>query len=279
MELATPHTPTIALAGGAKMPVIALGTWPMNDEEVADAVESALALGYRHIDTAEAYGNERGVGEGIRRSGLPREQIFITTKFNKEWHSVEGAQQAFEGSCERLGVDYVDMLMVHWPNPDQGGYVAAVRGLAQLRESGKIRAFGVSNFLPEHLEALFAEGLVPEINQLQLEPEHVWPERQRFHRKHGIVTVAYSPLGRNGAFLEAEAVLAAAAAHGRTPSQVVLRWHVQQGNAAAPKSANPGRQRENLDVFDFELSAEEMAAITALDTGGPARLDPAVFGH
>lgn len=261
------------------MPVVALGTWPMNDAEVADAVESALAAGYRHIDTAEAYGNERGVGEGLRRSGLPREEVFITTKFNKDWHSVEGAKQAFEAACERLGVDYIDMLMVHWPNPAQGTYVEAVQGLKELRDAGKIRAFGVSNFTPAHLEQLFAAGLVPEINQLQLEPEHVWPERQAFHREHGIVTVAYSPLGRGGSFLDSEAVQSAAAAHGKTPSQVVLRWHVQQGNVAAPKSGNPERQRENIDIFDFDLSDAEMAAITALDTGEPGRLDPETFGH
>lgn len=273
------HTPTITLAGGAEMPALALGTWPMDDAEVADAVESALAIGYRHIDTAEAYGNERGVGEGLRRSGVPREEVFITTKFNRQWHSVAGARRAWEGSCERLGVEYIDMLMVHWPNPEQGGYVDAVRGLARLREDGKIRAYGVSNFLRAHLEVLFAEGLVPEINQLQLEPEHVWPEMQQLHREHGIVTVAYSPLGRGGSFLESEAVVAAAAAHGKTPSQVVLRWHVQQGNAAAPKSGNPARQRENLEIFDFALTDAEMSALSALDTGGPARLDPESFGH
>ena len=261
------------------MPVLALGTWPMNDAEAAVAVESALSLGYRHIDTAEAYGNERGVGEGLRRSGLARADVFITTKFNKQWHSVAGAHEAWERSCERLGVDYIDLLMVHWPNPAQGGYVDAVRGLAELRNAGKIRAFGVSNFLPEHLAQLFAAGLTPETNQLQLEPEHVWPEQQQLHRSHGIVTVAYSPLGRGGAFLESAAVLSAAAAHEKTPSQVVLRWHVQQGNAAAPKSANPKRQRENLDIFDFVLSDAEMAAISALDTGAPGRLDPMVFGH
>lgn len=279
MENATLHAPTITLAGGVNMPALALGTWPMNDEEVADAVASALAVGYRHIDTAEAYGNERGVGEGLRRSGVPREEVFITTKFNKDWHSFEGAQQAFENSTARLGVDTIDLFMIHWPNPAQDGYVDAARGLAALRDAGKIRAFGVSNFLPHHLERLIAAGLTPATNQLQLEPEHVWPEYQRFHREHGIVTVAYSPLGRGGSFIESEAVQQAAAAHGKTGSQVVLRWHVQQGNAAAPKSGNPERQRENLDIFDFELSAAEMAAITALDTGAPARLDPEVFGH
>lgn len=271
--------PMITLAAGAKMPMLALGTWPMNDEEAAVAVESALSIGYRHLDTAEAYGNERGVGEGLRRSGVPRDEVFITTKFQKQWHSVDGARQAFENSAERLGVEYIDLLMVHWPNPAQGGYVDAVRGLVKLRDEGLIKAVGVSNFKPAHLQPLFDEGLVPEVNQLQLEPEHVWPEEQRLHREHGIVTVAYSPLGRGGTFLESDAVRDAAKAHGKTPSQVVLRWHMQQGIPAAPKSADPGRQRENLDIFNFELTEVEMSAISALDTGGPARLDSDEFGH
>lgn len=279
MKPALPLAPTVTLAGGAEMPVLALGTWPMDDAETAVAVESALAAGYRHIDTAEQYRNERGVGEGMRRSGVPRDEIFITTKFNKQWHSVEGAWQAFANSAERLGVDTIDMLLVHWPNPSQGGFVDAVRGLAQLRDAGKIRAYGVSNFLPEHLEAVWAAGLAPEVNQIQLEPAHVWPAEQQLHRDHRVVTEAYSPLGRGGDFMESRAVQAAAAAHGKTPSQVVLRWHVQQGNAAAPKSANPERQRENLNIFDFALSAAEMAAITALDTGEPGRHSSRDFGH
>ncbi|MBP1326904.1 2,5-diketo-D-gluconate reductase A [Leucobacter exalbidus] len=279
MESALSHAPTITLSGGAEMPALALGTWPMNDAETADAVASALAAGYRHIDTAENYQNERGVGEGLRRSGVPREDVFITTKFNREWHSVAGAQQAFENSAERLGVDTIDLLLVHWPNPDQGRYVDAVRGLAQLRDAGKIRAYGVSNFLPEHLEAVFAAGLTPEVNQIQLDPAHVWPAEQQLHREHGIVTIAYSPLGRGGDFLDSDPVQHAAAAHRKTPSQIVLRWHVQQGNAAAPKSGNPARQRENLDIFDFALSDAEMAAITALDTGEPGRHSSRDFGH
>lgn len=279
MEPSQLRAPTISLAGGAQMPSVALGTWPLNDAEAADAVTSALALGYRHIDTAENYGNERGVGEGLRRSGVPREDVFITTKFNKEWHSVEGARQAFANSAERLGLDYIDLLLVHWPNPEQGRYVDAVRGLAELRDAGKIRAYGVSNFLPSHLDEVRAAGLAPEVNQIQLDPEHLQTDAQRYHREHGIVTVAYSPLGRGGGFFGAEAVQVAAAAHGRTPAQIAMRWHVQQGNGAAPKSADPMRQRENLEIFDFVLSDAEMAAISALDTGDHGRLDPLTFGH
>ena len=271
--------PLIQLRGGAAMPAIALGTWPMNDAETADAVAAALASGYRHIDTAENYGNERGVAEGIRRSGLPREDVFITTKFNRAWHSADGVRAAAEASCARLGVDTIGLFLVHWPNPDQDRYVEAVRGLAALREEGRIRALGVSNFKPAHLARVFDAGIVPEVNQIQLDPQHTQPELQAVNRAHGIVTTAYTPLGRGGAFLADPAITAAAAAHGKTPAQVVLRWHVQQGNAAAPKSASPERQRENLDIFDFALTAAEMAAITALDTGAPLHHDADDFGH
>lgn len=275
----TTLAPTLTLAGGAQMPVLALGTWPMNDAETADAVDSALRSGYRHIDTAENYGNERGVGEGLRRSGIPREEVFLTTKFNRAHHSVDGARAACEASLQRLGVEQLDLLLVHWPNPDQDRYVDAVRGLAALREEGLIRAFGVSNFTQPHLARVIDAGFLPEVNQIQLDPEHGRAELLRVHRELRIATTAYTPLGRAGAFLADPAITAAAAAHGKTAAQVVLRWHVQQGIAAAPKSANPERQRENLDIFDFALSDAEMAAISALDVGAPLHHDPEEFGH
>ncbi len=279
MTAALPLAPTLTLAGGAQLPALALGTWPMDDSEAAVAVESALRLGYRHIDTAENYGNETGVGEGIRRSGVPREDVFITTKFNREWHSVDGVRAAFDSATKRLGVDYLDLFLIHWPNPDQDQYLEAARGLAELRNEGRIRARGVSNFTPAHLQRLIDAGITPEVCQIQLEPAHVSPEQQAFHREHGIITVAYSPLGRGASFLDSPEVQSAAAAHGKTPSQVVLRWHVQQGNGAAPKSASPARQRENLDIFDFALSDAEMRSISSLDTGEPWRLNPEEFGH
>lgn len=271
--------PTISLSGGSKMPVIALGTWPMNDLETAAAVESAVHLGYRHIDTAENYGNERGVGEGIRRSGIDRSEMFITTKFNRAWHSVNGVRRAWEASTQRLGVDTLDLFLVHWPNPDQGAYVEAVRGLVALRDEGAIRAFGVSNFKRPHLQRLVDEGLVPEVNQIQLDPEHSQVAAVHHHRELGIVTEAYSPLGRGGAFLTADALERAAEAHGKTPGQIALRWQIQQGNAVAPKSASPERQRQNLDIFDFALSETEMRSISALDSGAPLHHDADEFGH
>lgn len=261
------------------MPAIALGTWPMDDAETADAVASALGLGYRHIDTAENYGNERGVGAGIRRSGLDRDEVFITTKFNRAWHSVDGVRRAWEASTERLGVTYLDLFLVHWPNPDQGTFVDAVRGLAALRDEGLIRAFGVSNFTPAHLSHLAAAGLVPEVNQIQLDPEHTQAASLEAHRARGIVTEAYSPLGRGGAFLHSPVMRRIADDHRRTPGQIALRWQIQQGNAAAPKSASPERQRENLSIFDFELSAGDMLAISGLDVGAAVQHHPDEFGH
>lgn len=261
------------------MPALALGTWPMNDAETAAAVDSALRIGYRHIDTAENYGNERGVGEGIRRSEVPRNEVFITTKFNREWHSVDGVRTAFDASCERLGVEEIDLFLVHWPNPGQDRYVDAVRGLAALRDEGRIRAFGVSNFKPAHLDRVIEAGFLPEVNQIKLDPEHTQAELQLRHRELGIITTGYTPLGRGGDFLAAPAVANAAAHHQKTPAQVVLRWHIQLGNAAAPKSANPDRQRENFDILDFALTSGEMAAISALDVGAPLNHDSDEFGH
>jgi 2,5-diketo-D-gluconate reductase A len=275
----TETIPTLKLPGGVQMPMIALGTWPMDNAQTAAAVETALAAGYRHIDTAENYRNESGVGEGLRRAGLPRDQVFITTKFNKEWHSAGGVRQAFEAACDRLGVDYLDLFLIHWPNPGQDTYVDAFKGLKALLDEGRVRAIGTSNFKPAHLQRLLDVGLTPAVNQIELNPEHVRTAEQSFHRKNGIVTSAYSPLGRGGAFLQDPAIETVADAHGKTASQVVLRWHIQQGIAAAPKSSDPQRQRENLGIFDFELSPSEIARIDALDTGAPVRLDSDEFGH
>ena len=270
---------TVTLAGGVQLPQMGLGTWPMNDDEAAVAVKSALQIGYRHLDTAENYRNEVGVGQGIRDSGVAREEIFVTTKFNKEWHSVEGARTACEASLKRLGLDYVDLLLIHWPNPAQDRYVQAFEGLLKLRDAGLVRAVGVSNFKVAHLQKLFDAGLTPQVNQIELSPTRPRKELVALHRVHGIVTESWSPLDRGGDLLKADAIQKAAAAHGVTPAQVVLRWHVQQGLVAIPKSADPERQRLNLDVFGFALSAAEMAAIDALEQPEPKLLDADRFGH
>lgn len=271
--------PTLPLAPGVDIPLLGLGTWPMNDEQAAAAVAEALRLGYRHVDTAENYGNERGVGEGLRRYGLAREAVFITTKFNRQWHSVDGARQACEASLARLGVDYIDLLLVHWPNPDQDRFVEAFQGLVKLREAGLVRAIGTSNFKPAHLQRLFELDLLPQLNQIQLDPYHRRDDLLAIHRQKGIVTGAWRPLGCGNAMLADPVISGIAQAHGRTSAQVVLRWIVQQGIVATPKSANPERLAQNLDIFSFSLSEAEMAALDTLDRPDPTMLDADSFGH
>lgn len=273
------RAPAVTLANGVEMPQLGLGTWPMDDAQTAVAVESALRTGYRHIDTAENYENERGVGEGIRRSGVDRAEVFVTTKFNRQWHGVDGARQACTASLERLGLSYIDLLLIHWPNPDQGRYVDAFTGMVRLLEDGLVRSIGTSNFKPAHLQQLFDEGMVPHVNQIQLDPYHLRPELVALHRQHGIVTSTWSPLGRGNAMLRDPAITTIAERHGRTPAQVVLRWHTQQDLVPLPKSADPQRQRENLDSFGFTLSEDDMAALGALDRPDPKMLDADTFGH
>ncbi len=271
--------PLLTLSNGVEMPRLGLGTWPMNDAEAAETVALALDMGYRLIDTAENYENERGVGEGIRRSGVARGELFVTTKFNRKWHSVEGARQACETSLARLGLDYIDLFLVHWPNPDQGRYVEAFEGLVKLQEAGLVRAIGTSNFKPAHLQRLFDCGLCPQVNQIHLDPWHARTDHVEVHTARGIVTESWSPLGRANAMLADPRILDVARRHGRTPAQVILRWHTQLGYVPIPKSSNPRRLAENLDVFGFELGAEELVAIRALDRPDPQMLDSDVFGH
>ncbi|WP_077489957.1 aldo/keto reductase [Sinomonas mesophila] len=272
--------PRIPLASGNSIPQIGLGTWPLDDAGAADVVSLAFGLGYRHVDTAENYGNEAGVGEGIRRSGVPREEAFVATKFNRRWHSVDGVRSAWENSVRRLGLEYLDLFLVHWPNPDQDTYVQAWEGLITLREEGKVRSIGVSNFTPAHLDRIIdATGVAPDVDQIQLSPYWVQAGPRAAHRERGIVTEAYTPIGRGTDLLAAPAVVAAAEAHGVTPAQAVLRWHTQQGLVAIPKSSDPRRLAQNLDVFGFDLTEAEIAAIDALDGSGPEQADPDAFGH
>ena len=271
--------PTLTLANGVTMPLLGLGTWPMNDAEAAVAVANALDMGYRLVDTAENYENERGVGEGIRKSGVSRADVFVTTKFNRKWHSVEGAREACEASLARMGLDYIDLLLVHWPNPDQDRFVEAYQGLVRLLEAGLVRAIGTSNFKPAHLQRLFDVGLVPHLNQIQLDPYHLRNDLVDIHRAKGIATGAWRPLGCGNAMLADPLITAVAERHGRSTAQVILRWLTQQGFVATPKSADPLRQAQNLDIFDFTLSADEMAVLGTLDRPDPDMLDADVFGH
>jgi 2,5-diketo-D-gluconate reductase A len=270
---------TAELTSGVRIPLIGLGTWPLTGEDATGAVTQAIANGYRHIDTAENYANEAAVGEGIRRSGIERQHLFLTTKFNAQWHSRDGVREAFGQATKRLGTDYLDLFLVHWPNPAQGRFVEACEGLQGLVDDGSIRAWGVSNFKPAHLRLVQSAGLQVPLNQVQIDPEHGQPGQLAYHREHGIQTAAYSPLGRNGSFLSHPAVSGPARDLGKTPAQIVLRWHVQHGRVATPKSANHERQRENLDVFSFALTQGQLDAIDALETGTPPRLDSDTYFH
>lgn len=273
--------PTVTLRHGAEMPRLGLGTWPMDDSAAEVTVAAAIESGYRLVDTAENYGNERGVGRGLKASGVPREELFVTTKFNKRWHGVELAAEAYERSLDRLGLEYIDLLLIHWPNPQHDRYVQACQGLARLLEDGRLRAIGTSNFKPSHLERVIAEtGVVPDVNQIQLSPAVTRESARAYHAEHGIVTQSWSPIGgQSNDVLREPVVVELAERYGRSPAQIVLRWHLDLGLAAIPKSSDPVRLRQNLDIFDFTLSADEVAAISALDEGDAAGADSDAFGH
>lgn len=273
-------SPLIELNDGYKIPQLGFGTWPLNDEEVADAVVSALEAGYRHIDTAVKYGNEAGVGEGIRRSGIDRSEIYVTTKLDGEFQGQERAVEGLEGSLERLGLDFVDLLLIHWPLPRRGDFVSTWKTFERLQAQGKVRSIGVSNFKPPHLDVLLSETtVVPAVNQLQINPAVPRTFERSYNARQGIQAVAYSPLGASSELLHAPVLARISEKHGKTPGQVVLRWHVQQGLVAIPKSANPERIRENFEVFDFELDDQDFEAIATLDAGPDAGVDSDIQGH
>jgi 2,5-diketo-D-gluconate reductase A len=271
----------LPLLHGAEIPALGLGTSPLLGAEATRQVRTALAAGYRLIDTAENYRNEDAVGQAIRDSGIDRSEIFLTTKFNRQWHSVDGVRTTYEASLKRLGVDYIDLLLVHWPNPDQNRYVDAVRGLQAILEDGGLRAIGTSNFKPAHLQRVLDEtGITPDVNQIQLSPYSTRTASREYHAAHGIVTESWSPLGASSRELRNDPVITEIAKdHGKSPTQVVLRWHVQLGLVAIPRSSHPGRIAENIDIFDFELTDEQMSKISALDRGESMISDSDVVGH
>ncbi len=261
------------------MPLLGLGTAPMNDDETADAVRAAIEAGYRLVDTAENYGNEVGVGRGLRDSGIPRQEMFLTTKFNKEWHSIDGPRQALENSCSRLGVDYVDLLLIHWPNPQQDRYVDAWAGLTRLLEDGAVRAIGTSNFKPAHLERIIdATGVVPDVNQVNLNPYAIRSDVVGYDLEHGIVTEAWSPI-KPAEILAEPVITELAERYQRSAAQIVLRWHTQRGYVTVPKSATPQRIRSNIAIFDFTLTPQELDAISGLDRGEEMVTDSDLVGH
>ncbi|MDQ0213169.1 aldo/keto reductase [Arthrobacter bambusae] len=272
--------PTVRLNDGNAIPQIGLGTWPLDDAQVATAVVSAVELGYRHVDTAYRYGNEAGVGQGVRDCGLPRSELFITTKLDGTHQGRDRAVEGLEGSLKRLGLDYVDLLLIHWPLPQRNEFVSTWETFERLQAEGKVRSIGVSNFKPSHLERLLEEtSVVPAVNQIQISPSITRINERAFNGSHGIATESYSPLGAGRDLLNAPVLSAIGKKHGKTPGQVVLRWHVQEGLVAIPKSANPLRMKENLDVFDFALDHDDLSAIATLDAGADAGVDSDVQGH
>jgi 2,5-diketo-D-gluconate reductase A len=269
--------PTVTLHDGIEMPQLGFGVFQVPPDETQPVVEEALAAGYRHVDTAAAYRNEKGVGAAVAASGLPREDVFVTTKLWNSQQGYDSALETFEKSLARLGFEYVDLYLIHWPVPTEDRFVETWRAFERIREEGRARTIGVSNFRIEDLERLERETEVwPTVDQIELHPLFQQADLRPWLAGRGIATEAWSPLAQ-GAALSKETIVSIAARHGKTPAQAILRWHLQLGNVVIPKSATPQRIRENIDVFDFELSDEEMAAIGALDTdrrGGP---DPATF--
>ncbi|POX48695.1 aldo/keto reductase [Streptomyces sp. Ru71] len=254
--------PTYTLNDGMVIPALGLGTWPMDDALAEQAVRGALGLGYRLVDTAANYGNERGVGRGIAGSDVPREEVVVTTKLPGRHHGYEETLASFEESRRRLGLDYVDLYLIHWPLPRLDRYVASWRAMIKLREEGLVRSIGVSNFTPEHITRLEKEtGVLPSVNQIELHPLFPQPELRAFHADKGIVTESWSPLGRGSHLLDDPRIADIARKYGVSPGQVVLRWHIQLDALPIPKSADHERQRDNLHVFDFRLTPEEMTAV------------------
>jgi 2,5-diketo-D-gluconate reductase A len=256
--------PKVTLNDGRVMPQFGLGVWRTPKDDTAEVVKTALEAGYRSIDTAAAYANERGVGEGLK--SVPREELFVTTKLWNDNQGYDSTLAAFEKSRERLGLDAVDLYLIHWPAPKKGLYVETWKALVQLQKDGRALSIGVSNFLPEHLERIIGEtGVIPAVNQIELHPSFQQKASRAFHEKHGIHTESWSPLGQ-GKQLEDPVVGEIAAKHGKTPAQVVIRWHLDSGLIVIPKSVTPSRIRENIAVFDFKLDASDMDKLAGLDS-------------
>jgi 2,5-diketo-D-gluconate reductase A len=277
MTTKTDQVPRIPLRGDTEIPQLGFGVFQVPPEDTADVVTRALETGYRHIDTAAAYRNEAEVGQAFRASGLDREDVFITTKCFNTDHGYEEAQHALKQSLERLGLDFVDLYLIHWPVPSQDRYVETWKAFIEMQAQGLTRSIGVSNFQPDHLRRIVDEtGVTPAVNQVELHPRLQQPGLRREHDERGIVTEAWSPLAQ-GAVLDDPVITGIAKEHDVTPGQAVLRWHLQLGNVVFPKSVTPERIAQNLDVFGFHLSEAEMAAIEALDAGERTGPDPDTF--
>ncbi|MGZ6753285.1 MAG: aldo/keto reductase [Nocardioides sp.] len=268
--------PTITLHDQTTIPQLGFGVYQVPPEETAATVTTALEVGYRHLDTAQMYQNEQGVGEAIAASGIARDELYVTTKLNNGFHRPDDARRAFDESLDRLSLDHVDLFLIHWPLPTlyDGDYVSTWRTLAELQASGRTRSIGVSNFQPAHLDRIIEEtGVVPVVNQVEVHPYFANEETRAASIRHGVEVEAWSPIAQ-GKVLDDETIGAIAAAHGKTPSQVTLRWHVERGDIVFPKSMREERMRENFDIFDFTLTTDEVAAISGLDRGEDGRTGP-----
>lgn len=269
--------PRLTLNTGATIPQLGLGVFQVPPEDTRGVVSAGLDAGYRSIDTAARYHNEAGVGEAIAESGLARDEVFVTTKLANDDQGYDQAHSAFNDSLEELGLDAVDLYLIHWPAPKRGEYLNCWSAFEEFYRTGRARAIGVSNFLVPHLERLLENSeIIPAVNQIELHPYLQQKELRSFHEQHGILTEAWSPLAQ-GAVLADPVITGIAERLGRSPAQIVLRWHVQLGTIVIPKSVTPARQRENIDVFDFELSGADMAQIEALDRGERTGFDPNEF--
>ncbi|TXL87635.1 aldo/keto reductase [Streptomyces sp. IB2014 016-6] len=273
--------PTLTLNNGVEMPQLGFGVWQVPDDEATRSVGTALEAGYRSIDTAAIYGNEEGTGKAIGASGIAREDLFVTTKLwngKQETWTRDGVLRALDTSLSKLGLDHVDLYLIHWPRAVRDDYLTIWRAFEEIAATGRARAIGVSNFQPAHLRRLLDEtSVVPAVNQVELHPLFQQDEVRAVNAEHGIVTEAWSPLGSGKGLLEVPTVLAIAHKHGRTAAQIVLRWHLQLGNVVIPKSVTPSRIKENFELSGFELDAEDLAALAALDSGTRLGFDPDTY--
>ena len=277
MNSSTSRIPNLPLHGGEVIPQLGFGVFQVPPQDTAEVATRAFMAGYRHIDTAAAYGNEAGVGQAVHAAGLERGDVFITTKCANDDHGYEQATRALKGSLDRLEMDYVDLYLVHWPVPAHDKYVDTWKAFIDMQAQGLARSIGVSNFQPAHLERLIDEtGVIPTVNQIELHPRFQQTGLRHEHAELGILTEAWSPLAQ-GAVLDDPVITRIADAHGKTPGQVVIRWHLQLGNVVIPKTVTPDRIIENFDVLDFSLTEEDMASIEALDAGERIGPDPDTF--
>jgi diketogulonate reductase-like aldo/keto reductase len=273
-----PTTPALTMNDGLSIPQLGFGVFQIPQDETQTAVSSALDVGYRLIDTAQGYQNEEGVGAAIEAGAIPREELFITTKLTNSEQGYDQALAAFDESMRKLGLDVLDLFLIHWPIPMFDLYGETWQAFVRLQQEGRVRSIGVSNFEVEHIERIVSEtGVVPAVNQIELHPEFPQEELRAFHAEHGILTESWGPLGQGKGLLENRHVVEVAERKSRTPAQVVLRWHLQLGNVVIPKSVTPSRIRENFDVFDFELDETDMASIAQVNTGNRLGEDPKLF--